>query len=145
MLWAVSGKDPTIWYGNEEDQVVNMVLNITDKQAVSNYSQMREVTRGLSALAKFWSGVSATPPMNSTKASIHGPNIDTFMGPQGYVTVEDYDKDEDKRGLGECTGDEGTDGSDNEEEETVMTAESTMVHSLPCAQPRLSDMSVARV
>ena len=59
---------------------------------------------------------------------------------------DEYDYDEMEKGEG--TGDEGTDISDEEdgEEMTVMqSAESTMVKSLPCAQPRLTDMSVARV
>ena len=68
LLGAVSGKDPASWFGNEEGQVINMVLNITDQQVVSNYAQMRDITRDLSALAKYQPGVGGTPPINSTKA-----------------------------------------------------------------------------
>ena len=88
--------------------------------------------------------------MNSTRASMHGPSIDTFMGPQGNVTEEDYYGDEEDRGRqGEQTDDEEEE-SDNEEQKTVATVESTLIQStldqsLPLAQPRLSDMSVARV
>ena len=71
LLWIVSGKEPEDWYGEEEDQVVNWILNITDKQTVHSYAEMRQVTRDLTGLAKFQSGVGATPPMNSTRVSIN--------------------------------------------------------------------------
>ena len=86
LLGAVSGQDPTSWFGNEEGQVVNMILNITDQQVACNYSQMRDVTRDLSALAKYQAGGGGTQPMNSTRASMHGPGMDTFIGPYGNMT-----------------------------------------------------------
>ena len=52
MLGAVSGQDPAEWFGHEEGQIVNMILNVTD-QEIANNSQMRDVTRDLSALAKY--------------------------------------------------------------------------------------------
>ena len=62
LLLIVSGKEPEDWYGEEEDQVVNWILNITDKQTVHSYAKMRQVTRDLTGLAKFQSGVGATHP-----------------------------------------------------------------------------------
>ena len=41
LLWVVSGKEPDDWYGVEEDQAVNRILNITDKQTVHSYAEMR--------------------------------------------------------------------------------------------------------
>ena len=83
--------------------------------------------------------------MNSTRASMHGPGIDTFIGPYGNMIEDDEDDRESQK-----------DQTDDEEEEesveqkTVATAESTLIQSamdqsLPLAQPRLSDISVARV
>ena len=76
---------------------------------------------------------------------MHGPGMDTFIGAYGNMTEDE----------GEDTESQGDQADDEEEEEsieqkTVATMESTLIQSamdqsLPAAQPRLSDMSVARV
>ena len=37
LLGAVSGQDPVNWFGNEEGQVVNMILNVTDQEIACSY------------------------------------------------------------------------------------------------------------
>ena len=56
LLEAVSGQDPVKWFGHEEGQIVNMILNVTDQEMANNYTQMSDVTRDLSALAKYQKG-----------------------------------------------------------------------------------------
>ena len=85
--------------------------------------------------------------MNSTRASMHGPGIDTFMGPHGNMT-EDYDDEDDRGSQKDQTDDE--EEEESVEQKTVETAQSTLIQSamdqsLPSAQPRLSDISVAMV
>ena len=92
LLGLVSGRDPAEWFGHEEGLIASMILNDTDQDAINN-SQMSDVTRNLSALAKHQGRGGRTQPMNSTGASMFGPGLDTFIGAHGHMTEEEEDSE----------------------------------------------------
>ena len=123
LLEAVSGQDPVKWFGHEEGQIVNMILNVTDQEMANNYTQISDVTRDRSALAKYQRGEGRAQPMNSTGASMHGPGMDTFIGSFGTMT----DEGEDSESHGEADDEEE---EESIEQKTVATMESTLIQSV---------------